>query len=220
MTSTVLEKMSKAPIVPTVFPMSADILCEYIRVLREEGYPALEILSRPLEQGLDVFRQLTGREERKTIFLGLGTILTEKAAKQAVELKPDFLVSPAFSRKVLHVAAGAGIPYIPAVRTFQDVQDVLEAFEEENVPLKVLKLCPVEGLTTKYAGMLGGCYPGIVFCPTGEINWDNYPAWKSCPVIGAPMESKFVTREDLEKRDFAKIRNSLKELIRLNQINN
>ncbi len=51
MTSTVLDKIAKAPIVPTVFPMSADILCDFIRVLREQNYPALEILSRPLEKG-------------------------------------------------------------------------------------------------------------------------------------------------------------------------
>jgi 2-dehydro-3-deoxyphosphogluconate aldolase / (4S)-4-hydroxy-2-oxoglutarate aldolase len=217
MTSTILDKMAKAPIVPTVFPISGDILCEYIQVLYEEKYPALEILSRPLEQALAAVKEINRRPERQLIHLGIGTILTEKAAQMAAELKPDFLVSPAFSRKVLQVAVKAHIPYIPAVRTFQDVQNVLEAFEEEGLDLKVLKLCPVEGLTPRYVNMLGGCFPGIVYCPTGEIDLDNYLTWKASPFIAAPMGSGFVRLEDLKKRDFEKVRQSLKDIAKLNQ---
>jgi 2-dehydro-3-deoxyphosphogluconate aldolase / (4S)-4-hydroxy-2-oxoglutarate aldolase len=213
--SSVLESIARAPFIPTVFPISADALCRYIEVLHEEGYSALEILSRPPEEALSVVRAINARPERKRIYLGIGTILTETAARRAAELRPDFLVSPAFSRKVLRVAAEARIPYIPAVRTFQDVQDVLDAFEEEHLPVRVLKLCPVEGLTIAYVNMLGGCFPGIMYCPTGEVTMDKIPYWKSSPAIAAPMESKFVAKEDILAGDADKIRGRLREIARL-----
>jgi len=182
-----------------------------MRVLAEERFAALEILCRPLEKGFAVINELNGRPERKLIALGMGTIKTESMAIEAVKLRPDFMVSPAFSRKVLRVAVQAGIPYIPAVRTFQDVQDVLEAFEEENVELKILKLCPVEGLTVKYVNMLGGCYPGIVFCPTGEVTEENYAYWRSSKFIGPGMGSNFVPEELIVNGEWDRVRECLRK---------
>ena len=98
-------------------------------------------------------------------------------------MKPDFLVSPAFSQRVLDAALEAKIPYIPAVHTFQDVQDVIDAFDDRGVEVRLLKLCPVYGLTRDYVRSLCGCFPGIVFCPTGEITLENYYDWKSTPGI-------------------------------------
>ncbi|HIE43604.1 MAG TPA: hypothetical protein EYP78_02260 [Candidatus Omnitrophica bacterium] len=70
---------------------------------------------------------------------------------------------------MLKIAKQARIPYIPGVRTFQDVQDIWEASEEEKLELKVLKICPVIGITPEYINCLSSCYPGITFCPTGTV---------------------------------------------------
>ena len=210
-----LETVFRAPMVPTVLPLAADILGAFARTLAEEGYPALEVLSRPPEQGFEVLRQINGRPERALVRWGLGTVTTEKVARQAASLRPDFLVSPAFSRRVLHVAAAEGLPYVPGVRTFQDVQDVLEAFEDEGLPLRVLKLCPIDGLSLDYVKMLSGCYPGILFCPTGEVTLDNYAHWRQLACIGAPLGSWFLPRELLEAGDWAAVRERLRSVRRL-----
>ena len=116
-----LLEIAKKPVWPTVYPLSADILASYMQVLHEQNYLLLEILARPLEPALDVFRQLNELPIRKQMTLGFGTILTEKAALKALELKPDFIVSPAFSPKVLDLSVEAGVPYIPGVSTFQEI---------------------------------------------------------------------------------------------------
>jgi 2-dehydro-3-deoxyphosphogluconate aldolase/(4S)-4-hydroxy-2-oxoglutarate aldolase len=210
MASTVLQELLNAPIAPTVYPFSADILCSYARALKAEGFPLLEVLARPAEATFRVIQEINVRPERHLIHWGIGTILTESLARQAIALQPDFLVSPAFSRRVLHVAVQAGIPYIPGVCTFQDVQDVLEAFEAEGLRVQVLKLCPIEGITSDYVRMLGGCYPNIAFCPTGEVTLENLGAWKSTPYIAAPMGSLFVPETALEQRDFEAVRRHLR----------
>jgi 2-dehydro-3-deoxyphosphogluconate aldolase/(4S)-4-hydroxy-2-oxoglutarate aldolase len=211
------EQIVQAPVLPTVFPLEADILCAYGEALHAEGYPALEVLARPLEQALGVMRQVMLRPQRCLVAWGMGTILTESAARQAVELQPDFLVSPAFSRRVLHVAAQAGIPYIPGVRTFQDVQTVLDAFEDEGLPVEVLKLCPIEGVTLEYMRSLAGCYPGIVFCPSGRIPLAEIAHWTRLPYLAAPMDSKFVSLELLETRDVEAIRKHLRMIRRFTE---
>ena len=208
MTNDVLRAIAGAPIVPCILPQPVDTVGAYIRVLNESGYPALEILARPSDEGFELFRRLSDRPERRQLLLGLGTVKTEREAREAVVLRPDFLVSPAFSRRVLDVAVEAGVPYIPGVCMLQDVQNVLDAFEEVGRDVKVLKLCPVEVLTTYYVTMMAAIYPGIVFCPTGTITEENLPEWRSIPCIGPPMEL-FVPGEWLERGDWAAVRERL-----------
>ncbi len=202
----------EAPILPTVYPTEVETLCRYADVLHDEGYPALEILARPLDQALTVMREIARRPQRNKIRWGIGTMRTAADASAALELQPDFLVSPAFSRRVLQVTAQSGMPYIPAVHTFQDVQNVLDAFDELGLTVRLLKLCPVFGLTRQYVTSLCGCFPGIVFCPTGEVELDNYLHWKKIPGIVAPMGSGFVPRLWLENGDWPAVRARLRQI--------
>jgi len=206
--------VANAFILPTmVFParLNEDTVCSYIRLLHEEGYPALEILCRPLDAALDLFSRVDRREERKLICLGLGTVTSRAAAKRAVELGPDFLVSPAFSRNVLGVAVEAGIPYIPGVLTLQDVQGVLDAFEDAGLAVEILKLCPASEVDLDYVATLAGCHPGIKFCPSGGVSMDNLAYWKSSPHVGAAiMGGLFVPQDALESGDWPEARRILR----------
>ena len=126
----VFDALFQAPILPTVMPMAAERLCGFCEVLHQEGYLALEVLGRPLDAALTAVAQAMRQPQRAKVNWGIGTLRTRDDARRAVDLGPDFVVSPAFSRNVLDGAAEAGIAYIPGVLTFQDVQDVIDAFGE------------------------------------------------------------------------------------------
>ena len=212
-----LLEMAKKPIWPTVYPLSADILAPYMQVLHEQKYSLLEILARPLEQALDVFRQVNELPIRKKITVGFGTVLTAKAALKALQLEPDFIVSPAFSPKVLDLCVEAGVPYIPGISTFQDVQDVLEAFESHGLELKMLKFCPLmTWMTPSYLKCLGGCYPNIRFCVTGsrDLSMEDNFSYRQAPCVGAAIGSQFIPQELLEKKDFETVRKCLVDIDR------
>jgi len=211
------ERLRTAPYLPTAFPMGVDTLCQFARLLHEEGYPAIELLARPEEDLLEVFHQIGLREERSLILWGIGTVKTAASAEKVIRLRPDFVVSPAFSCQVLKVCEVARIPYVPAVYTFQDVQNVVEEFEELGLNLQLLKLCPVYGLTTEYVQAMSNCFPGISFCPTGEITLENYCYWKSLSVIVAPMGSRVIPLALLEAGDFTEVRRRLRLLRDLSQ---
>jgi len=210
-----LLEMAKKPYWPTVFPLPADVLAPYMQLLGEQKYSLLEILARPLEQALDDFHQINELPIRKQMTVGFGTILTGKAARKALELKPDFIVSPAFSPKVLDLSVEADVPYIPGVSTFQDVQDVLEAFESHGLELKMLKFCPLTTwMTPSYLKSLGGCYPGIKFCVTGsrDLSLDDYFSYRQAECVGAAMGAGFIPQELLENKDLEKVRKYLVDI--------
>jgi 2-keto-3-deoxy-6-phosphogluconate aldolase len=66
---------------------------------------------------------------------------------------------------------------------------------------------------------MAACFPGIFFCPTGEITLENYSQWKCVPAIAAPMGSRLIPRELLERNDFIAVRHRLRELRELAQSN-
>lgn len=207
-------EVTNAFILPTlIYPACTDedTVCSYIRLLHEEGYPALEILCRPLDAALELFAKVSKREERKLICLGLGTVTSRAAAKRAVELGPDFLVSPAFSKNVLEVAVDAGVPYIPGVLTLQDVQGVLDAFEDAGLSVEVLKLCPASEVDLSYVATLAGCHPGIKFSPSGGVSMENLAYWRSSPHVGAAiMGGMFVPQDVLENGNWAEARSIIR----------
>lgn len=201
-----------APALPTVYPIGADVLCGYAEALAAEQFPAIEVLARPLTDVLPTLREVFALPARKLVYWGIGTLKNRADALAAAELQPDFFVSPAFSRRVLEVAVDRGIPYIPAVHSFQDVQDVLDAFDEFGLSVQLLKLCPVYGLTAEYVRSIAACFPGILFCPTGEITLENYSQWKRMPAIAAPMGSRLIPRELLDRKDFVAVQHRLQAL--------
>lgn len=110
------------------------------------------------------------------------------------------------------VAIEAGIPYIPGVFTFQDVQDVIETFAEYGLSIKALKLCPVQRATPDYLRMLASCFPEIVFFPSGSMPLEDIAMWTQFPYVSAPMDSKFVPREMLERLDIDEVRGRLQTI--------
>ena len=208
-----------APALPTVYPIGADALRGFAEALAMEQYPALEVLARPLDEMLPMLRDVFAGPERQKVYWGIGTLKSRTDALAAAKLTPDFFVSPAFSRRVLEVAIEAEIPYIPAVHTFQDVQNVIDAFDEFGLTVQLLKLCPVYGLSADYVRSLSGCFPGISFCPTGEVTLSNYVHWKRMPAIVAPMGSRLIPQELLESSNFSGVRERLRLLRELARCN-
>ncbi len=61
-----------------------------------------------------------------------------------------------------------------------------------DVPLKVLKIYPVDMLSFEIVQGMANTFPGITFCPTGTVPLETLPKWKKMPCIGAVMTSRIV----------------------------
>jgi 2-dehydro-3-deoxyphosphogluconate aldolase/(4S)-4-hydroxy-2-oxoglutarate aldolase len=175
-------------------------------------YFILEILGRPMDKACDLLRAFNDRPERSNICMAVGTLRTRAHAEAVVALKPDFVVSAIFSRPVLDVAAEAGIPYVPAVSTLQGIHDVMEAFEELGLDLRVLKICPLDWVTVEVVDIMSAIFPGIAFCPTGTVQIADIADLKAKPWMGAAMERWFVPDELIFAHDWEAIRTILRTI--------
>ncbi len=208
-----LEALAGAPAQLNIMPhYTVDTVCGYIDLIHEESFPVLEILGRPMDDALELLAALNERPQRAKVFMAVGTVRTRDDAKRVVALKPDLVVSAAFSRRVLDVTVEAGIPYVPAISTLQDIQNVMDAYEEVGRELEVLKVCPADMTNIHFLSMYAGIFPGIKFCPTGNIEIQAIGEWKAMPWMGAPMERWFVPDELIHAEDWDAIRTILREI--------
>ncbi|MFA5865884.1 MAG: bifunctional 4-hydroxy-2-oxoglutarate aldolase/2-dehydro-3-deoxy-phosphogluconate aldolase [Phycisphaerae bacterium] len=217
----ILAHIAESPILVAVHPQYARCMekfCRFLEILSQEGYLAMELMARPLDSAVEVMKELRDLPQRKLVSIGLATIRTIGDAQQAIAAGSDFLVSPAFSERVLEASIEAGIPYLPAVSTMQDVQDVWEAFDRIGRKVSVLKLCPVEFMTPPYITSLGKCYPGITFCPTGTVPLQEIPRWAAMEFIGPPIESTYTPGEWIAEGRYEQIKERLRMLRHLSEV--
>lgn len=216
MSSDCLLRAARAPAQFNVFPRyPATVLAGLIDLFADEGYPLLEILGRPMDDALAILAELNKLPQRARIDIAVGTVITRKDAERAAALKPEVLVSPAFSRSVLNVAVHAGIAYLPGVSTLQDVQMVLDAFEDVGRELRVLKVCPIDFIGRENMKYFAGIYPGILFSPTGDVRPEEIPTLKAQPWMGVPMQAEYIAEELIANQEWDAIREILRRLRRL-----
>lgn len=215
MDESLLRTYLSAAVSVNIFPQhGVDRVCQLVDIMVEEGFFLLEILARPAEDAETLLREFNERPQRGKVRLAVGTLKRAAETRRFAELRPDVLVSPAFSRNVLDAAVKYNLPYLPGVCTLQDIQDVIDALEAAGRDVKILKLCPVEIMTWNYVRMLASIYTGITFCPTGTIMLEDLPMWRSLPCIGPAMECHFVPPEMIDSGDAEKIRQRLRDIRR------
>lgn len=113
------------------------------------------------------------------------------------------------------MAVEADIAYLPGVSTLQDIQQVLDAFEDVGREVRVLKLCPIDFVGRENIRYLAAIYPGILFLPTGSVLPEEIPTLRTQPWLGVPMQAEFVPVDLIENEDWEAVRKILRDLKRL-----
>jgi len=99
-----------------------------------------------------------------SLLLGVGTVLNEEQAREALVAGADFLVSPALATDMAHAAdalclLGAFTP--------------TEVLAARRAGVDVVKVFPADTGGPKHLAALKSVYPDTVFCPTGGITAEN-----------------------------------------------
>ena len=139
------------------------------------------------------------------MFVGAGTVLNVKQAKEAIDAGAKFVVSPGISSEVCSYCISRGIPVLPGCVTASEITTAL------GLGLNLVKFFPSEafgGIKTIKA--LSAPFPMVQFIPTGGISYENldtYLNFKSVVACGA----SYLTPEKLiDEEKFDEITNLCK----------
>jgi 2-dehydro-3-deoxyphosphogluconate aldolase / (4S)-4-hydroxy-2-oxoglutarate aldolase len=168
-----------------------------------EAETARGLIDRLLEAGLDVIELTTTvagwpvvvaalRAERPELCIGVGTVTSEPAARQAVEAGADFCVSPRLVPAARAELARAGVPFIEGGLT---PTEVLEAASRG-----IAKLFPAHLGGVPYLSSLLAVEPAARIVPTGGIPLSQVGAWLRAGALAVGVGSDLTAPGDVSAR--------------------
>ena len=159
---TVLSGTRCIPVLTIDRPEDALPLCT---TLVEAGLPVLEITLRTAPALGAVEAMVKALPEA---LIGVGTVLNGADFTRARDAGAAFAVSPGLNMELVEAAAAAGIDYLPGIQTSS------EAMSAYRRGMRSLKFFPVKAAGGLHAlKQLAPLYPGLRFCPTGGISFDD-----------------------------------------------
>jgi 2-dehydro-3-deoxyphosphogluconate aldolase / (4S)-4-hydroxy-2-oxoglutarate aldolase len=192
-----IERIGTGGVVAIIRLPSADDLLPAAEAIRDGGVTAIEFtMTTPgALHALGSARMKLGRG----ILLGVGTVLTADAAREAVRGGAEFLVAPNFNAEVVRAGRESGVPVIPGALTPTEIAQAWEA------GASMVKLFPANAVGPRYVKDLRGPLPHIPLLPTGGVSLDNAAAFIQAGAAAIGVGGEIVSAELLARRAFPEI---------------
>ncbi len=206
----ILKLVPEQGILPLYFHKDAEVSVAVMKALYEAGVKAMEYTNRG-EAALVNFKKLVEirNAELPEMQLGIGTIKNVQQAKDFIAAGADYLISPGFVKEVADEANAAGLLYVPGCMTPSEI------IAAENAGCKFIKLFPGNLLGPEFMSTIKDLFSGLLFMPTGGVDTtsESIGGWFKAGVCAVGMGSKLVSKDLMEKKDYAKITSATKEVI-------
>lgn len=176
-----LNKIKAEGIVAVIRAKDHEEAIGYINACVNGGVKAVE-LTYTIPNVVELIKHVT-ENYNDDVLVGVGSVLNEKMAKDAIEAGASYVVSPGFSEEVNTVCHEMNTLYLPGCMT---VTEVMNALDKGN---KMIKLFQVFG--PKYVKALKAPIPHVEVMPTGGVSIDNVEEWfkmgVSCVGVGSSL---------------------------------
>ncbi|ASC63813.1 bifunctional 4-hydroxy-2-oxoglutarate aldolase/2-dehydro-3-deoxy-phosphogluconate aldolase [Achromobacter denitrificans] len=103
--------------------------------------------------------------------LGVGTVLDEQQAREALVAGADFLVSPALATEIVDMAHAADALCLLGAFTPTEVLAARRAGAD------IVKIFPADTGGPKHLAAIKSVYPDTLLCPTGGVTQENMGAY-------------------------------------------
>jgi 2-dehydro-3-deoxyphosphogluconate aldolase / (4S)-4-hydroxy-2-oxoglutarate aldolase len=177
------ERLTSSKVIAVLRASHVSALTPVCDVLVEEGILSLELtLTTPgLLHALPEFVD----RYANTADVGVGTILTEAQAQQALDSGAQYLVTPTINLAVVKLAVDRGIAVFPGGLTPTELAAGWDA------GATAVKIFPAETVGAAYLKHLRGPFPDLEGIPSGGVDLDATRDWLAAGAaavsIGGPL---------------------------------
>lgn len=183
-----------------------------MRAVYKAGIRAIEYTHRG-EPAFNNFSKMVEvrNQEMPDLLLGIGTIKNLIQAERYITAGADFLISPGFVAAVASYAIDKDIFYAPGCMT------PTEIISAENAGVTFIKLFPGNMLGPQFVDAIKDIFPKLLFMPTGGVDTtkENIENWYKAGVCAIGMGSKLISKELMDKKDYASIEMETKNVLNL-----
>ncbi|WZB62119.1 bifunctional 4-hydroxy-2-oxoglutarate aldolase/2-dehydro-3-deoxy-phosphogluconate aldolase [Achromobacter xylosoxidans] len=190
-----LAALLAARVVPVLRYTDASAAAYAYEVAVAAGCTTLE-LTWTIPGVTDLLRALRDKHG-DALLLGVGTVLDESQAREALVAGADFLVSPALATEAVDMAHAAGALCLLGAFT------PTEVLAARRAGVDMVKIFPADTGGPKHLAALKSVYPDTVFCPTGGVTVDNMGAYFAAGASIVGIGSNLYDKAAFAARDTA-----------------
>lgn len=142
------------------------------------------------------------------VVLGVGSVLSAKTARLAVDAGARYVVSPVFKPEIISVAHALGAPALPGAFTPTEIQTAHEAGAD------IVKVFPADVLGIPFFKGVLAPMPHLRLMPTGGVNLTNAGAWFKAGACAVGVGSALLDKQAIASGDWAKLTENARTLMR------
>jgi 2-dehydro-3-deoxyphosphogluconate aldolase/(4S)-4-hydroxy-2-oxoglutarate aldolase len=165
--------------------------------IREGGITAIEVaLDAP--RILQAFGAATVKLGGD-VLLGLGSVLTPEAAREAIRAGAAFVAAPNLSPDVIRVCREARVPIIPGAFT---PTEIVQAW---NLGASLVKIFPAGPAGAGYIEEILFTLPDVRLAPAGGISLENVGDFIRAGAAAVGVGDQMISKDLLARREFSEI---------------
>lgn len=172
-------------------------LIEATRALLDGGITSVEI-TMTTPDALQVIQDVSQKFGDK-LLVGVGTVMDETTARQALEAGANFFVTPVFRPKVIEFCRQAEKPVMSGSYTPSEAFTAFEAGSD------FIKIFPAEGLGPQYMKAILAPLPQLKIIPTGGVDVETCGEFIKAGCTAVAAGSSLVSKSILANRDWKKL---------------
>ena len=194
-----LQTLSETKIINVIrIGVEADMV-PVMEALYKGGVKIIEITSTTPKY-LDAINKIRGHfSSFDDVFVGAGTILSERDVHDAVKAGADFIVSPITDEDVIKAAVSADSVAMPGAMT---PTEIVKAW---RLGASVVKTFPGGICTPKFYKDMRGPFPGIKMMPTGNVNLETAPEYIKAGAVAVGVGKAISSEVDIIGRNYDRI---------------
>src|SRR5215471_8984707 len=151
------------------------------------------------------------REARKKVgeraLIGVGTVLTEKVCREAIEAGAEFVVTPICRTEFVAIARAADRPIMLGAYTPTEAQTAYEAGAD------FIKIFPADTLGPDYIKALRAPLPHLRIVPTGGVDVHNIADFLKAGCVAVGVGSSLISPKILQEENWPAVTKKAKEFV-------
>ncbi|MFI5338352.1 MAG: bifunctional 4-hydroxy-2-oxoglutarate aldolase/2-dehydro-3-deoxy-phosphogluconate aldolase [Candidatus Methylomirabilales bacterium] len=184
-------------IIAILRPERTEDLLPVAEAIRAGGVTAIEVTPTApgAVQALGPARMKLGRD----VVLGLGSVLTAEAARDALQAGVAFVAAPNLNPEVIRVCREARVSVIPGAFT---ATEIVQAW---GLGASIVKVFPAVPAGAGYIKEILSTLPDVRLAPTGGISLQNVGDFIRAGAAAVGVGDEIVSKDLLAQREFSEI---------------
>ncbi len=201
----IVEKIITDKAVAVIRLNEGDDVLKIVEAIRNGGITSIEI-TMTTPNALKLIEELNNIYN-DDLLVGVGSVLDEVTAKDAINSGAQYVVSPIFDKNIIKTVTGNNIPVMPGCFTPTEIYKAYKSGAD------IVKVFPANVTGMKFFKAVKAPIPFLKLMPTGGVTLTNANEWIEAGACAVGIGSALLDKKAIANKDYSKLTENAKLLI-------